>query len=121
MIMTRENYPNPTGYVKRWKWVKEIAKANPRQQVNPFDWFPEDASSAYRRFTKALHARINTRGGLDQRKGRKYSEKYQNAIMGDCLDIRKHFATRMIIHEHHLRTKEMRKRYDHIVTHHWEL
>lgn len=121
MIMTREHYPSPHAYVDRWKKVKQIAQETPKRQVDPFNWFPERADWSYRRFIKALHARINTRGGLDERKGRKYSKEYQDAVMGDCLDIRKHFATRMIIHERQLRTKEMRRRYDHIITHHWEL
>jgi len=122
MIMTRANYPNPQAYVLRWLVAKYLAENNPTLQIDLFGWFPEPAHDAYPKFLKALHARINTRGDVNQpHMGRKYSREYQNAQMGDCLDIRRNLTQRMLIHERQLRTPEMRRRYDHLVTHHWEL
>lgn len=122
MIMTQTNYPNPQAYVLRWLIAKYYAEYAPSTLIDPFDWFPEPARDAYPKFLKALHARINTRGDVNQpHRGRKYSKEYQDALMGDCLDIRRHLTQRMIIHERQLRTPEMRRRYDHLVTHSWEM
>ena len=120
--MTRANYPNPQAYVLRWLVAKYYAENTPSTLIDLFGWFPEPARYAYPKFLKALHARINTRGGLDlTHMGRKHSKEYQDALMGDCMDIRRHLTQRMIIHERQLRTPEMRRRYDHLVTHHWEI
>lgn len=120
--MTRAHYPNPQAYVLRWMVAKYLAEINPTLQIDMFDWFPEPVSRTYEKFTRALHARINSRGCVNQPwMGRKYSDEYQDNLMGDCLDIRRCLANQMILHEHQLRTREMRQRYDHLVTHHWEL
>lgn len=122
MIITRANYPDPQGYVLRWLVAKYFAQNAPTAQIDLFGWFPEPASRAYEKFITSLHARINNRGGVNQPwMGRKYSDEYQNAMTGDCLDIRRCLQNKMILHEHQLRTREMRRRYDHLVTHSWEL
>ena len=120
MNMTRANYPDAAAYCRKWRTLKRIAKTAPHLQVDPFRWFPERADDAYARFLKAMHARINSRGGI-KFEGRKHSDIYQTEQMRDCMDIRRNLTQRVIIHERHLRTPEMRRRYDHLVTHHWEI
>ncbi len=113
MIMTRDNYPHAAAYCRKWRTLKHIARVAPDLQVDPFHWFPERADDAYAKFLKAMHARINSRGGI-KFEGRKYSDIYQTELLRDCWNIRRHATHRAIVRQ--LMTPELRRRFEHVIT-----
>ena len=69
-------------------------------------------NDAYAKFLKAMHSRINSRGGI-KFEGRKHSEIYQTEQMRDCWNIRRHTAHRVIVRQ--IMTPELRQRFEHVI------
>lgn len=109
MNMTTTQYPHARSYVATWKRVKAVASSSPDAQIQAFGgWFPNSAIREYAKFTKAMHARINLRGGV-RFVGRKHSETYERDMRRDCWAIRDNATKRIIVRQ--LTTPELRRRF----------
>jgi len=115
MNITRERYPDPHRYCRFWRRVVDAATASPGQFVDPVWAWRSLGSNAHTleelrgQFTKALHNRINSRGGQDGPRGRKDDDGYLAMCRRDQIALRRRVQERVIIRR--FETQECRRRF----------
>jgi hypothetical protein len=108
------NYPDAGAYCRQWRKVIEMARLAPNAKFLRRRPFAYETAREYREeYLRAVHSRINSRGGQDAPRGRKDDIEYFYAAARDARRIRDKKTRRTRFYC--LETSEARKRFGHLI------
>lgn len=114
------NYDHVSGYLNWAKAAFAFARVGGLVRINRHD-DPVDFAEFRRKFLKALHNRINLKGGVDLynvpnhrgQASRKFDSMYQTGLIRDCRRVREIVTTRLRVYQ--FETPEIRFRFGHLL------
>jgi hypothetical protein len=111
--ISHANYPHVSSYVAAWKKLNDIFRNDPNTLVVLDRHYGEiTADQARKDFIKALHNRINFRGG-DRVRGKKDCYDYYWRLMRDKMALN-NLRNRICVYG--FETREVRERFSHLLS-----
>lgn len=62
--MNIQSLPQKKQYAEKWRSVVGVAQQTPHRSIYGLQWYMQSAVEVRREYLRALHARINKRGGV---------------------------------------------------------
>jgi hypothetical protein len=111
--------PRPGWYAEQWRQLKALPDDDPRTIRPWWNWAGESVAECKQKTRKALHQRINARGGHCGYAWKKFTDdNLWAAWKRDQRAIRENVAWRRVIRS--FETEECRQRFGNLITHDWE-